>query len=221
MAESIFAPPELGAVLDMGGLPGGGGTIYDRSPYGNRGSITGAGWVRLPGGAGALAFDGVDDYVSVPHCPAVDIAGQEMTISAWIYVLNPTEARYNTVLGKRDGADCHYEVYIQASSGRLAFFNGGAEDQVSNYVVPGNRWINTIVVVSGGTTRFVINGALFQSVAGGLGSRNTRPLHIGNADLVFSEWFKGRISRICIFNRGLSLLECNRLFSRQKEFYGV
>ena len=46
----VLNPPALGTVLFLSGLPGSGNRIYDRSPYGRLGVITGATWKRLPSG---------------------------------------------------------------------------------------------------------------------------------------------------------------------------
>ena len=46
--DSIFNPPQLGCVLSLTGLPGGGNKTYDRSPYGNIGTIIGATWMSCP-----------------------------------------------------------------------------------------------------------------------------------------------------------------------------
>jgi len=63
--ELVFSPPELGCVLYLLGLPGGGSKIYDRSPYGIGGTITGAVWKLSEGGVWCLDFDGTDDYVNL------------------------------------------------------------------------------------------------------------------------------------------------------------
>ena len=46
--ELVFNPPELGCVLYLPGLPGGGSRIHDRSPYANNGTVAGATWRHLP-----------------------------------------------------------------------------------------------------------------------------------------------------------------------------
>lgn len=63
--ELLFEPPEIGCALSLMGLPGGGSTIFDGSPYGNQGMITGATWKWTPGGLWCLSFDGADDYASL------------------------------------------------------------------------------------------------------------------------------------------------------------
>ena len=65
-AIGLSAPPTppIGCVLDLAGLPEVGNKIYDRSPYGNHGAITGATWKRLPSGLWVLDFDGTDDVIT-------------------------------------------------------------------------------------------------------------------------------------------------------------
>lgn len=81
--DLVFNPPEPGCVLGIAGLPGRGTKIYDRSPYGNQGTVTGAGWVRLSGGLWALSFDGIDDNVSISDWDN-DRLGSNYTIEQWV-----------------------------------------------------------------------------------------------------------------------------------------
>jgi len=68
---SIFWRPR-GCVLWFDFATLSGGTAYDLSGQKNNGTIYGATWKRgyL---VGALSFDGVDDYVEVPHSASLDI----------------------------------------------------------------------------------------------------------------------------------------------------
>jgi prepilin-type N-terminal cleavage/methylation domain-containing protein len=68
----------------------GAGTIaYDLSGYGNNGTLNNfnftatSGWITGKIGK-ALIFDGVDDYVNVPH-NNVFIPGQQFSVSAWVF----------------------------------------------------------------------------------------------------------------------------------------
>jgi len=92
----VLDPPELGYILHLSGLPGAGSKIYDRSPYGNHGSITGATWIRTPGGLWCLSFDGSDDYFTVGNTStfkflhgALDTTGFVWTISWWMALDTP------------------------------------------------------------------------------------------------------------------------------------
>jgi len=51
--------------------------VFDRSPFGNHGTIYGAVWQTLPSGKSALSFDGVDDY-------CYDEATEVLTLRGWI-----------------------------------------------------------------------------------------------------------------------------------------
>ena len=79
----IFDPPEIGNVLYLPGLPGGGPVIFDRSLYGNHGAITGATWTRLPSGLWGLGLDG-NDYVDCGNSSILNPTSQ-MTLMSWVY----------------------------------------------------------------------------------------------------------------------------------------
>lgn len=71
----LFEPPEIGCVLDLTGLPSGGSKIYDRSPYGKVGTITGVTWLQTPGGIWCLSFDGVASSTNPVYIRARDPTG--------------------------------------------------------------------------------------------------------------------------------------------------
>lgn len=85
MTNLLFAPPALGTVLSLTGLPGGSNKVHDRSPYGNSGTIVGATWVRLPSGLWYLDFDGVDDKVDCGGKTNLEITTEDFSLLAWIY----------------------------------------------------------------------------------------------------------------------------------------
>jgi len=82
----VFNPPELGTVLSMPGLPGGGSKIYDRSPYGHIGTITDATWKRLPSGLWYLNFNGTSALVDCGNIASINAAQTDFTIRFWIRV---------------------------------------------------------------------------------------------------------------------------------------
>jgi len=82
--KMVFGRPEPGCALYLPGIPGGGSKIYDRSQYGNNGTITGAAWKRSDGGCWYLDFDGVDDVVNI----ADPVSLYPSTIKLWVRIDN-------------------------------------------------------------------------------------------------------------------------------------
>ena len=62
---------------------GSGTTAIDSSGKGNTGQIHGAQWIQGVAGK-ALRFDGIGDYVSIPHSSSLDISGHEITVEYWL-----------------------------------------------------------------------------------------------------------------------------------------
>jgi len=78
---------------------GSGSVLADSSGNGNDGVIYGATWVEGKYG-GALRFDGVDDYVDVPHSPSLDIT-DTITIELWVEPTS-TPSKYQNIISKGD-----------------------------------------------------------------------------------------------------------------------
>ena len=108
--ELVFNPPELGCVLYLPGPPGGGNKIFDCSPYGNHGTITGATWEKTVGGLGCLSFDGTDDYVDfgdgldavLTSSFSVEMWFQVSESKSWAILLTKSNNIQNLVIFGRD-----------------------------------------------------------------------------------------------------------------------
>lgn len=223
--DLVFSPPELGCVLCLPGLPGGGSKICDRSPYGNHGTITGATWVRLPSGLWCLSFDGTDDYVATGYKAS----------------LNPTIA-------------VSIELWVKAGSiAGYPYFNGrGYFTQGFNFSLSDSKiyfWIKTtdgILTVASVST---LNTDVFYHIVGtydSAGGSNNMKVYIngaldaqdtltgtivpftaysmgtymGRADIAGS-YFDGLLALVCLYNRALTALEVGNHFNREKHLFGV
>lgn len=148
----------------------------------------------------ALHFDGINDYVSVPHNAALDITS-ELTIECWIKREN-TDAK---VVGKTNmsngyllGIDGSGELYpeIWDNSGTLYSFGAGS--------VPANTWTHVAITwKTGGDMISYINGSETGRIAA-----STNPLSASAMDLVIggAPWdplsfnFQGTIDELRIWN---------------------
>ena len=239
--ELVFSPPELGGVLYLPGPSGGGSKIYDRSPYGNAGTITGATWTRLSGGLWVLSFDGTDDWVDCGADGSLDITGN-ISIIAWIYPedipVNATGQRVVLLKGKRVSGvvNVNYAVDIakdaaESSKGRCYFrlYTGGWGVSSSNEVVELDKWqlIGATFNPATDVVRFYHNGAsagndtqtktpVANSYHLSVGAhRNDDGFHSSNMP------FNGCIALPRICNCIRSGLQVQNDFSREKHLFGV
>jgi hypothetical protein len=221
---SCLATPPIGCVLHLLGLPGGGSKIYDQSPYGNIGTITGATWIRTPGGLWCLNFDGSDDYVVVADALSLDIT-DAITLVAWINPVKGTVSGYHEVFDKR-GAGVFYNLAVDETDDKLRTAGLGGF-YVSNVITFGT-WQHIAVTYSkdlpSANIKGFVNGA-------GVGTQaytapidtNANRLGIGaqNPDHGLGHYLKGCIALPRIYNRALSTLEIQNQFNREKNLFGV
>ena len=220
--ELVFNPPDLGCVLYLPGLPGGGSKIDDRSPYGNQGTITGASWKRLPSGLWCLSFDGQDDYVDCGDQASLDIgSNQDFTIEAWIKTADL--GVNSTILSKRAGSG-HYYVFRLMDSGKLRFLwdDGTSGNVDSDSVWDDDAWHLVAIARQGTSVVFYVDGGadgsdtktigdLSNSASFQIGIYNTGQ-HPFNGSIALPRFYK---------NRALSALEIQNHFNQEKHLFGV
>ena len=142
----VSEPPELGCVLYIPGLPGGNTKIYDRSPYGNHGAITGATWVRLPSGLWCLSFDGSDDYVGCGSGSSLDITGA-LTMEVWIYATAFT-AGYPCIMAKRINDNIQYQLFLGTNDKLRLGGTAGDESADTGAALAIEKWYRVAVTYS-------------------------------------------------------------------------
>ena len=217
--DSIFNPPQSGCVLSLTGLPGGDGKIYDRSPYGNIGTMTGATWVMLPTGLWCLSFDGSDDYVDCGNNASLQ-GLTKFTAMVWIYSDDVTTDK--TAIGKGDmftngcwhiknqGGDIYvrmrwsgtHQIYTAISIStwyQIALRYSDADDLLQLYL---NGLLKDEVTV----TDFV--------------GDSIRSLFLGRIQDAGMRW-DGLVALPHVYNRALSALEIQNHFNQGKHLFGV
>ena len=138
---------------------GSGTTAYDMSTYGNDGTFQGdPQWV---GGhlAMALQFDGVDDFVEVPHATILTV-DNEVAVMAWINASrhNSGAGDWQAILAK--GNDPRSYSFYTHASGTLHFSTtsgGGYVGSNSTGQVPLNEWVHVCAMVAAGQHVYYIN----------------------------------------------------------------
>ncbi len=212
----IFSTPAIGCVLDLPGLPGGGNKIYDRSPYGNHGTITGVTWERLPSGLWGLSFDGGDDYVLVPDVPSLDVA--HMTVSLWIYPDDITTAAARHPLRKEEAyivQQFEDDIYI------YPYIDGGYRSCKATAVLSATTWHHIVGTFNGTSIMVYINGKRNNTTAyTGTINPSSNDLYVGAREGP-TDYFKGDLALPRIWNYALSAMQARKIYDAEKHLFGV
>ncbi len=196
--------------------------VYDRSPFGNHGTIYGAVWQTLPSGKSALSFDGVDDYVEVPDSASLDITD---AITVMVWVNGDLASLQKGILEKRDSTESGFALLSwKADEIRFEIPNIGLFIQKTG--LESFRWYHVVGTYDSSTGKgyLYINGVeVGEGTASGAIKTNDARLFIGSRGIENrpSSYFNGTIDEVCIYSRALSEEEIRRLFNLTRVFYGV
>jgi len=224
--DLVFNPPELGCVLYLPGLPGGGSKIYDRSPYGTPGSITGAAWKRLPSGLWCLNFDGTDDKVTVTS-GGLDGITDSFTVKVWfkkdankgigaIFIKNSYTFSIVTEAIGGVGTTAHIRCYVGGTN---------YEDFVVRplSIVNPTVWLCFGLTYDGTTARVYKNGqAHTANTSAGKSAAATGAMYIGRFEPGGGYEFPGDIAILQIIRGTVwTELDFQNSFNREKHLFGV
>jgi len=199
---------------------GTGTTAYDSSEYGNDGTlINGPLWVDGKYGK-ALSFDGVNDYVEIPHSTSLNIAN-EITVEAWV---KPHYTDYGgistrVIVGKHGG--WHNRGWsIGAKHLDLQDVRFHWQAETDNYLDTSTNplstgvWTYVVGVANGTHIKIYINGELSALKANAESVDYNYPVEIGRNGVSSGSFFKGIIDEVRIYNRALTEEEI-------REHYGI
>lgn len=194
---------------------GGGSLAIDSSTYNNNGTITGAIYNNSKGSNGtgsyALVFDGINDKVSIPDKPQLNL-NESYTVSAWI---NPNKVTgLQTIISKSESI---WELNMIIYNGVLM---GGFEDCADvNYYGSGgtivsDKWNHVLYTYNSTRVLGYVNGLeVFDVDGSGVPCLSHSPLGVGNTGAGLHYWFNGSIDEVMVFNHSLSDSEILDLYN--------
>jgi hypothetical protein len=189
---------------------GSGNTAYDYSGT-NDGTISGASWVSSEVNGTALDFDGINDYVQVPHDSTLN--PQKLTIMLWI---NTSSAgnNWNSIIDKRESIGNGYDIYLTPTEKRVLWSinsnNVGVESLTS---VNDGKWYHIAATYDGNISKIYVDGIEENSVNIGSETISTSSdLYIGRRSISDDYYFDGIIDEVCISSRALSAGEIQNYY---------
>ncbi len=165
----------------------------------------------------ALKFDGVDDYVEIPHSEEFTISGKAISIEAWI-LYEPFPGKYGMVFGKRGD---EYEVGINLDGEPVWFFLGDNSLGSAQKMLSENKWQHVVWIwdESSGQSYVFVNGEEVGDYVTADKSPDTNaPVNIGwdpGTGDASKYRFSGVLDEVRFYNRALSENEVLKNFAAQ------
>ncbi len=168
----------------------------------------------------ALRFDGVDDYVSIPHDPALN--AYPLTITAWIKTARVSSAVDGIITKYFDASFNGYSLNLRNGNLYAWYLRSGGSVVVNPFGLDGGfiadgQWHHIAFVISSAGGTLYVDGNFRNSVAwtGTPGApTGTEPLQFGRYHN-YPNSFSGEMDEITLWNRALSADEVNYLKHRR------
>jgi hypothetical protein len=204
---------------------GTGSSLADSTGHGFTGTISGGTWLNDPDKNWCLDFDGINDYVSVAHNPALNITG-DITISTWVRFdrvgTNPDDAMAIVNKTVSNGAyNNPFDFRTQGVNNQLTLVRAdatGHEYVYSLAAIPKEEWHHLVIRVENKVPDFYLDGAVTGKTPTApfikTPTGNTNPLYIGKrSDGLYLD---GRVQKVRIYQRALTPAEILRLFQNKQ-----
>lgn len=199
------------------------GNANDESNFGNHGTVNGATLTTDKDGNpdSAYAFDGIDNFIQIPHSSSLDITGNELTVSMWLYNDNPDAS--NTWKGiSKGGYDLGngYELLFTnypTSNGKTSLNIGSGGYFTSSFNTYSNQWMMLTGTFNNGVGKVYINGIEQPYTTQGSISlaASTSDLFIGTRNPAnnYDGFVKGKIDEVRIYASALTDAEVLNLYN--------
>ncbi len=167
-----------------------------------------------PGGYGAVAFDGTDDYVGVPDADALDITG-DLTIACWV---NPSTFTGDPEIVNKGTNG--YEVEIESTGKVILAKYGVAVMARSTVALVAGAWTH-IVCVRGGSANHIYFNAVDVTTnnAAATFAANAIAVTVGANHLRSSNFLNGYLDDIRLYPYALSVNEVRALHDESRRGY--
>jgi hypothetical protein len=196
---------------------GAGTTAYDRSGYGNNGTLYNSPTWTTGQVGGALSFDGVDDYVDCGINPVFNLT--QLTMMLWIKTPNSMGQVWRNILSKT-GSDRDFGFWMYSADNVKVYGLHQSSSRFGSWIaylsIPFdlNTWHYVVITIdSTGLQKAYADGQFISSYQGvASNANNSYPIWIGRSD----NYWSGLIDDVRIYNRALSDAEIQAIYNATK-----
>jgi hypothetical protein len=184
------------------------GSINDAGPYRLVGSLQGGASFTIDrngNSAGAVAFDGIDDFIRVPNSPILQSINAPFTFSAWVRVDGYFINYWIPFLGKSSSSSMHF-VFAQDRNNDWWTAPQPSCGGLQGSSLPGfGNWYHLAFVRTLSSIKIYVNGQLLDDLSCSNAIVPTSDdLLIGAEPYSQLEFFKGAMDDIRLYNRALT-----------------
>jgi len=199
--------------------PGSGTVWYDLSRRGfglTASLVSGPTFSGVNGGV--IAFDGVDDYVTVPNSTLWDFLGS-FSLECWVYV-NSYDTLGTFFIHQQSGG---FEFHVTNANVVRLNANGGTNMASSTASFSIGRWNHVVATYEGTTAKIYLNTSnIATNVSASPPSNVTGQLRIGSYVFFGSYELNGKMSCVRIYNgKALSVSEVIQNYNATKSRFGL
>ncbi|MFM7015878.1 MAG: LamG-like jellyroll fold domain-containing protein [Bacteroidota bacterium] len=160
----------------------------------------------------AMAFDGIDDYVSVTGASSYVVGSTGMSLTCWVYTQNtaPSYPNFDGFAGFRNDVDADfYLIQVGANSIEARFRNdAGTPFTITSPTLAPNQWIHFTFTYDGSMLRLYKNTVKVDSMAAnGVISNSGVDFNIGNVHYASSNvdfLLTGKMDETSFWSRALT-----------------
>ncbi|RLF66948.1 MAG: hypothetical protein DRN30_01120 [Thermoplasmata archaeon] len=199
---------------------GQGTTAHDFSEYQNNGTVYGATWQKLKNGKNVLYFDGVDDWIEIPHSTSLDT--QTVTMCVWIYIPPYDFEGCAPIINRNANTNVWEKIpwqlrYCDWGGFSLIIGDGSTAQAIGFRQWEYNKWYFVAGVVTGSELLGYVNGNLKNSVTQNITPyTTTAPLGIARAG---ERYDKMVVAAVYIYNKALTEKEIKKIYETTKELF--
>lgn len=202
-------------------------TSVDYSIYGNNGTTNGTTWNASVSfdGSGSYDFDGIYDYITIPHSPELDI-GPSFAIEVW-FKKRAVTGTYHIFVSKnqQEGGDQPGYIFGLAPNSTIRLFwedssNGNHQVYGNTTFTGSTEWVHAVGVRDADADQayIYINGVLDGVVTDSvdIGDTVDAPVLIG-AERPGLYNFSGSLDNVRIYNHSLSATQVRALYENKTD----